>query len=314
MDIGRTGKDFIKRAFPGLYSRWAGYKETLCRKDIQGILSQTESPQWYDSEAIFQELQSRHPPYPEYGYDTYRTWERGVDRAAHLIETIEDLRQPGLNILEAGCGDAMAGHAFACYGHQVTLVDIEDWRDGRSKHLRFIQGDLSRVLPLASEAYDLVYSFNTLEHVKEPATMLSELIRICKAEGYIYLKFNPLYSSPWGLHASASLRMPYPQFIFSENFITKKVKELGIFDLGREKDELQPLNGWSCEQFISTLKNSGCEIVFLEKIKTQAHLNIIKEFPLAFRGRGLSYEDVTISGLSMLLRKNNNVMSGNTKV
>lgn len=299
----RKSKDFLKRTFPESYSRWSDYKETRRRKDIQGILSQTENPQWYDSEAIFQELQSRYPPYPEYGYDTYSAWRRGVDRVIGLAETMPDLRQPGLNILEAGCGDAMAGHAFAYYGHQVTLVDIEDWRDGRSKHLRFIQADLSRVLPLASEAYDLVYSFNTLEHVKEPATMLSELIRICKAEGYIYLKFNPLYSSPWGLHAYTSLRMPYPQFIFSKEFITKKIKDVGIFDLGREKDELQPLNGWRCEQFICILKNSGCEIVLLEKVKTRAHLNIIKEFPLAFRGRGLSYDDVTISGLSVLLRK-----------
>ncbi|MEU6485437.1 class I SAM-dependent methyltransferase [Streptomyces sp. NPDC046887] len=55
------------------------------------------------------------------------------------------------------------------------------------------------LLPLADGAADVCFSSNVLEHVADPATFLSEMVRVTKPGGMVYLSFTN-WLSPWGGH------------------------------------------------------------------------------------------------------------------
>lgn len=197
----------------------------------------------------------------------------------------------------------MTGVAVAGFGDaRVVLNDAQDWRDVRARHLPFVEGDMCGQLPLESASFDFLYSYNAFEHVQDPKSALHELVRLCKTGGHIYIEFNPLYCSPLGLHAFSFL-MPYPQFLFSPEFIGRKVKELGVNDLGHKAEHLQPTNKWRVGQFREIWRNSGCDIVRLVEGSDERHLWIVAQFPGAFRGRRLTIDDLTIASVAVLLRK-----------
>ncbi len=254
-------------------------------------------------EKEFQVLQENYPIQPEYGYSDYQTWERGVERSSFMMKHFESLQKDSKKVLEVGCGDGMCGFLLSTFGHAPTLLDMDDWRDKRVKSLEFVKCSLTGKLPIASDMYDFIYSYNTFEHVFEPQKALDELIRLLKPGGIIYLDFGPLYASAWGLHAFRMLNMPYPQYLFSKEFYVQKIKEIGHFDIGRQMNVLQPLNQWVMKQYDDLFLRSGCEVVAYKKSSHYSYLRVIKEYPKAFAGLGLTYEDVTVHALRVTLRK-----------
>jgi len=283
----------------------AAQQNRLARENerLRQILDDPAPPAPLDSEEVFATLQNRFPPMPEYGYDAYSLWKRGAERTLEMLESTESLRSPGARILEAGCGDGMTGAVLAHFGHQVTLLDMEDWRDARARGLPFTSASLCSPPQLAPESFDFICSFNTFEHIPNPKSALDELLRLCRPGGRIYLHFGPLYWSPWGLHAYRSLRMPYPQILFSMQFIEEKLKQIGISDLGRKRESLQPLNGLRFSEYQQIWRQSGCRIVVDDTFKVRDHLNLVFQFPLAFRGRQLSVDDLATQAIRILLEK-----------
>jgi ubiquinone/menaquinone biosynthesis C-methylase UbiE len=281
------------------FSDWC--QKRRCQS-ISRILSQASGPYHYDSEEAFNDLQNEFQPKTAYGYDAYSTWRRGVERTLKLIESLQ-CHRPGLNILDAACGDGMTGHAFSVSGHKVVLSDIEDRRDERCQKLPFVLGDMCAGLPVESDGYDLVCSYNAFEHLLKPAEALRELRRVCRPGGIIYLEVGPLYASPWGLHAYRTICAPYSQFLFSGAFLKHKLEELGVRDLGEERSNLQTLNQWRLSQFSRLWQDCGLEIVHLSRFTDLSCLHIIRRFPKAFGGRGLLFEDVTTQALYVTLRK-----------
>ncbi|MEC4016153.1 class I SAM-dependent methyltransferase [Streptomyces sp. H27-D2] len=55
------------------------------------------------------------------------------------------------------------------------------------------------LLPLADGVADVCFSSNVLEHVQDPQTFLSELVRVTRPGGLIYVSFTN-WLSPWGGH------------------------------------------------------------------------------------------------------------------
>ncbi|WP_432095296.1 class I SAM-dependent methyltransferase [Streptomyces sp. bgisy100] len=58
------------------------------------------------------------------------------------------------------------------------------------------------LLPLADGSADVCFSSNVLEHVADPLTFLSELVRVTRPGGLIYVSFTN-WLSPWGGHETA---------------------------------------------------------------------------------------------------------------
>ena len=58
------------------------------------------------------------------------------------------------------------------------------------------------LLPLPDGVADVCFSSNVLEHVADPETFLSEMVRVTRPDGLIYLSFTN-WLSPWGGHETA---------------------------------------------------------------------------------------------------------------
>jgi len=57
-------------------------------------------------------------------------------------------------------------------------------------------------LPLADASVDVCFSCNVLEHVRDPAGFVDEMIRVTRPGGLVYLSYT-VWLSPWGGHESA---------------------------------------------------------------------------------------------------------------
>jgi ubiquinone/menaquinone biosynthesis C-methylase UbiE len=91
-------------------------------------------------------------------------------------------------------------------------------------HPDYVLGDAVR-LPLADRSFDVVVSFETLEHVPEPDHMLAELRRVLKEDGLsvistpnkgVYLEGNPFHTH----------ELTYEEFLQSLNASFKHVQML----------------------------------------------------------------------------------------
>jgi SAM-dependent methyltransferase len=292
-----------------IFRRYFSYRQKKVQdktiKTVESILSGNQDNRHnndIDPELLFNSLQSQYTPRDGYKYDHYHTWLRGVNRVKELL-SIPQLQKIPIEVLEFACGDGMTGKILSDYGHLVTHHDLQDWRDERARNNPFVEADLVNAFPIEDASYDFIFSYNSFEHIPDPSLTFRELIRLSKPNGLIYLEFGPLYASPWGLHAYKTMYMPYPQYLFSESFILKKLQELGINDLGQQLDTLQPLNKWKLSDFTNLWMDDRCEILHEKHHKDLRHLDIIEKYPNAFNDRGLKIEDVTTQAISVLLRK-----------
>lgn len=275
----------------------------ILRIYVSRVLISQKLPSFDRSETDFHILQSRYLARPEYGYDPFNIFKRAAERAVSILQ-LPGLDKPGLKGLDIGSGDGMLGVLLDKFGHNMVLNDIFDWRVPNAKSMEMIIADCSNNLPIDDNSYDFVVSFNSFEHFPEPTNVLSEIVRIIRPGGLIYLNFGPLFCSPWGLHAYRSFRMPYPQFLFSENFLHDKLKELGTWDLGAKRDKLQYLNRWKPFQYEALWSRPEITIVSCIWHIDDTHLNLISEYPECFSGRMLSLRDVISDSVIIVLRKN----------
>lgn len=124
-----------------------------------------------------------------------------------VLEYVGNLEGKGL--LEIACGRGGFSRLLATRGAQVAGADFSGAAlkfasgkcadSGRDKmRVNFIQADAQR-LPFASEAFDVVISCETIEHLPDPEAALTEMARVCRANGLLYLT-TPNYVNANGLY------------------------------------------------------------------------------------------------------------------
>jgi SAM-dependent methyltransferase len=109
----------------------------------------------------------------------------------------------GRLVLDVGGGPGHFTTEFRGRGARCLLVepDEAELRATGAPLAGAVRGDGMR-LPVATDAVDVCFSSNVLEHVADPARMLAEMIRVTRPGGVIYLAFTNWYS-PWGGHEMA---------------------------------------------------------------------------------------------------------------
>lgn len=121
-------------------------------------------------------------------------------------------------IFEAGCGTGSFVLPALERGHDAHGIDNdprrlavahakletyglpETWRD------RMVLGDAMQT-PFESERFDVVLGHQFIEHVPDPAGIISELLRVTKRGGFIAL-YAPDYRAPYEAH----YEIPWPPF------------------------------------------------------------------------------------------------------
>ena len=96
--------------------------------------------------------------------------------------------------------------------------------------------DLSRTHFIKTDGMDLLYkdaffdfivTFNAFEHLPDPKKSLDEMIRCTKTGGYLFIQFDPIWTTDTGSHFSHQVPEPWAHLIYPENEYIDKMKAGG---------------------------------------------------------------------------------------
>jgi O-antigen biosynthesis protein len=113
----------------------------------------------------------------------------------------------GKDVLDVACGEGYGSSFMATVARSVVGVDISDKAIQHAlatytkPNLTFCQGSAT-ALAFADASYDVVVSFETIEHLAEQAQMLSEIRRVLRPDGLLVISSpnRPIYSEESGEH------------------------------------------------------------------------------------------------------------------
>lgn len=91
------------------------------------------------------------------------------------------------SVLDVGCGRGDYTEIFCHSGNRVIGLDVADWRNKNSdSNFNFIiyKGD---VLPFGDKEFDVVVSFDVIEHIDDDFSFVREVRRVLKDEGKILI-------------------------------------------------------------------------------------------------------------------------------
>jgi len=121
-----------------------------------------------------------------------------------------NLLKPGDKILEIGCGIGSIVFALSEKGYDITGIDIssEAIVYGLKKYGNIrLQVQAAESLPYENESFDVVLSFDLLEHIARVDKHIREVFRVLRTGGYYLFQTPNKYSNIiWETLQSRSLR------------------------------------------------------------------------------------------------------------
>ena len=158
------------------------------------------------------------------------TFKRYLKLSRPIRSLLRDLMHERLKkiIIKGSCLD-VGGGKLVDYRNIVTYLEEPESINFdpaiKSTHLH----DLNYVMPFQDETYDNVTCFNTLEHLFEDDLALSEIFRIVKKGGKIYIFIPFLYR----VHGS-----PDDYHRHTADEWSRKIKNLSVSDLSLKRQLL----------------------------------------------------------------------------
>jgi O-antigen biosynthesis protein len=144
----------------------------------------------------------------EFTGERFMPTERGRIRLEHYHRyAIVQQVVTGKAVLDVACGEGYGSSFMAEVATSVIGVDIsaEAVQHASSTYkksnLEFLQGSATQ-LDFGNATFDVVVSFETIEHLLEQAQMLSEIRRVLRPDGFLIISSpnRPIYSEESGEH------------------------------------------------------------------------------------------------------------------
>ncbi len=178
--------------------------------------------------------------------------------------------------LDVGCGTGDLAVAITKEGcRSVTGIDIIPRNIDRANlhakeqkvedNAKFICGDVHLWTP--PHLYDVILSFDALEHISNPKTFLQRMANFIAPNGIFVLAFGPLFHSPLGDHMCGFFRIPIPWrgVLFSEKAILRLRTE--CFRPTNPADEFKKVdigfNLMKYSEFLKYVHETGWKLRFL---------------------------------------------------
>ncbi len=276
------------------YLKSFGIKNKFRKTDI-GIA-------WLD-EKDFKILQSKFQLPPQYKYDKKNLEIRGQTRGVKILKLLNKnfINKKKIKILEIGCHDGMVCYALNNFDKSTIGIDINlKYLNSRAKNnkINFIEMDACG-LAFNDNSFDMVYSYASFEHFKNPEKVLNEVIRIVQKRGLIYLDFGPLYMSPYGLHAYDIISIPFCQHLFEEQFLKKYAKQ------NHYKIIYEDLNRWKLEDYRKLWNKYSSKLtkISYSENKNFVGLELIKDYPSCFKDKSINFDEFVTSSIEVLFKK-----------
>lgn len=114
--------------------------------------------------------------------------ERRKDRKKRISNISKLVNRKHQRFLDIGCGEGLVLLDALAQGWEVSGIDIVDNRidDARRSEINFLKSDLLSA-NYQSDYFDSIFIDSVLEHVLNPADYLSEIKRILKPGGVVYI-------------------------------------------------------------------------------------------------------------------------------
>lgn len=182
----------------------------------------------------------------------------------------------GLSYLDMGCGTGELTVGFARLGVRcITGVDFlarsiavakrNARLAGVEDRVTFVCADLHEWRPPGK--FDVLLSFDALEHVHDPAAFLARMADFLEPGGMAVLSFGPLFHSPFGDHMGEFFRwqVPWRGVLFNEQSLMRVRREFyRPTDPARRYREIAGgLNLIRYSRFLRDLRATGWKAAFL---------------------------------------------------
>lgn len=209
----------------------------------------------------------------------------------------------GRTVADIGCGDGIIDLGLAIKGKPEKLIGF-DVRppnvDGVARAAQAagvgdqLPGCLSfqtsspREIPAEDDTFDVVVTWSVFEHVTYPVAMLSEVARILKPDGVLFLQLWPFYYSEHGGHLWPHYTESFPHLRHTDAEIREHLSGRRGTDPTRDAvDEYESLNHVSVDQLQRGLLAAGLVVTKLELLTSAFHIpRELAHLPLSLLGIG----------------------------
>ncbi len=99
------------------------------------------------------------------------------------IERVVTHLRPGARVLEVGAGTGRQAAELRARGFEVEAIEIADSNYAGDRDFPITNYD-GRHIPFGDASFDVVFSSNVLEHVRDQGQMHAEIRRVLKPDGY----------------------------------------------------------------------------------------------------------------------------------
>jgi cyclopropane fatty-acyl-phospholipid synthase-like methyltransferase len=157
-------------------------------------------------------------------------------------------------------------------------------------------------MPFDDQSFDIIFSWGAFEHVREVGTVLSEIRRVVKDQGMVFINVFPWFHTRYGSHLTDyipspffHLKMELPDVkLMLEHAVEQKPQERDLV-LGHLWNEFVNLNRFSADDFYEQAKAAG---LVAYKIELTSHCEDLREAPTGYK-----LSELMVAGTKMLLAK-----------
>jgi len=152
--------------------------------------------------------------------------ERPTDMNKESINySLREIKNTKKSLLDVGCGRGYWLNILAEKRPKLELTGIDILEHVPLDDAKYVQGSAEK-LPFPDNSFDIVFSAHTIEHVRDPQAMVSELKRVAREQVIIITPKQRPYKYTFDMHLN---------FFWFEFELPRL--------LGLEKYKLQNLNG-----------------------------------------------------------------------
>lgn len=273
-----------------------------------GVRKALESAETADAKldlGALEELANEFPP-PE--NMVFGEWKEGSkklaqERVTWMRKVLGQRLRPGMRCMEIGAGDGSVAAALQATGNETLAVDVQRGvfdEIPEFSHIKFLEADAADLGALEDGQFDLVYSFDSLEHMGDTEGAFREAVRVTKPGGHVYFRFGPLYNAADGKHLGDRLGIPYAGVLFDNETIDAHMLAQGRDPINHDYCNAQPLT-----HYRELLRDGamGCErVLYFEHLDLSA-MNLIPRFPATFRHTSPDADEFLVNVLEVLFRK-----------
>jgi SAM-dependent methyltransferase len=237
--------------------------------------------------------------------DPQRWFDDHFDTAAsQVLDFLDDPEAlTGRAVADVGSGDGLIdlgltlkGRPRQFVGYDVRPTDVDALRraaaaagvaDELPESLSFATSRINEI-PAQDDTFDVVVTWSVFEHVTQPVRMLSEIHRILKPDGILFLQLWPFFYSEHGGHLWPHYEEEFPQLLHTDADIREHLRGRRGTDPTRDAvDEYDSLNRLTVDQLQSALLAAGMIVTKLELIANATHIpRELAHIPLSLLGVG----------------------------